>query len=415
MSSIKVGVKRLCVCMLAAGLVGGCAELERRLPGGLAGTIGSVQSVGTAVANKPSLSDADEEKMAQANAKTFEAKNHMWEDPLLDAYLSEIMQRLVAVAHPRPFTYTVRVVNDGSINAFTFGGGILYVHAGLLARMDNEAEFAMVLGHEIAHVTERHIPKGIEATYGMQLIGQLGAMGAAAAGHPMQGEVLQKTYDYSMKASVTGHGRAAESEADVVGLEYMFKAGYDPRESPKTFQLLQKEYGDQGRVENFFYGSHPTNQSRIENLDGLLKSKYEKDIADKKLLVNTAEFRQRTRALVVGAAQSDYRGKRYNEAKALFERALQSKPDDAVSHYYLGKIALDTGGAGGADVAIDHLQAALKVNDKYIEPYRDLGLAYYRKKDSKHAIEAFEHYLLLSPNAKDAEPIKNYIDEMKRI
>ncbi len=399
-----------------AGLLScGCADVMKNLPAGTGDLLQSGASVGAAVVNRPKFSDADEERMARENANKFEATHKMWDDPLLEAYLGELTQRITAVARPRPFPYSIKVVNDGSINAFTFGGGLLYIHAGLLARMDNEAQFAMVLAHEIAHVTESHVTKGIEGTYGIQLLGQIAATTASTSGATSQipPALLSKTYEYSMNAAVSGHGRSAETEADVVGLEYMVKAGYDPREAPKTFELLLKEYGDQGATQNFFYGSHPTNKSRIENLNGLIKSKYSQDVADRKLLVNTGEFKQRTRELVVAAAKSDYEAKRFHTAAAMFERALQVKSNDAVSHYYLGKIDLETGGAAGADRAIEHFHAALKVNNNYIEPYRELGLAYYKKKDTAKAIAAFERYLAMSPGAKDAGPIKNYVDELK--
>ena len=97
-------------------------------------------NLGKALFERPSFSDADEEKMARANAQKFEASNKMWADPLLDAYLNGLMQKVLAVAHPRPFQYTIRVVSDGSINAFTFGGGALYIHAGLLARRKQGAQ-----------------------------------------------------------------------------------------------------------------------------------------------------------------------------------------------------------------------------------------------------------------------------------
>ena len=215
-------------------------------------------------------------------------------DPLLDAYLNGLMKKVLAVAHPRPFQYTIRVVNEGSINAFTFGGGVLYIHAGLLARMENEAQFMMVLAHEIAHVTERRIPRGIEGSYGIQLLGQIAASAASASGRTasIPPELLQKTYEYSMNAAVSGHGRSHETEADVVGLEYLVKTGYDPREAPKTFQVLLEEYGDKGAVENFFYGSHPTNQARIAHLNELIGTQYA-DVAQRpNLVVNSDDYKQ---------------------------------------------------------------------------------------------------------------------------
>jgi predicted Zn-dependent protease len=406
MDRFRVRAGLACVVLLAAP-----PAAAFTLPGGLQ----ELGNLGRAIVTRPSFSDADEEKMARANAAKFEASNKIWADPLLDAYLTGLMQRVLSVAHPRPFQYRIRVVADGSINAFTFGGGVLYIHAGLLARMENEAQFVMVLAHEIAHVTERHIPRGIEGSYGIQLLGQIAASAASASGaaSSIPPEVLQKTYEYSMNAAVSGHGRSHETEADVVGLEYMVKAGYDPREAPKTFQVLLQEYGDKGAVENFFYGSHPTNQARIAHLDELTRSQYADAGKGRELVVNSDEYRQRTRALVVLAAQHNYKTKHFNTAAQLFNRALQTKGDDPTSHYFLGKIAMETGGATGADTAIGHFNAALKVNNRLVEPYRELGLAYYLKKDPANALRAFERYLALNPSAADAAPIRGYIDELK--
>jgi len=394
----------------------GCEELMKQLPAGSERYVQMGASVGTAVMNRPTFTEADEERMAQENAAKYDQEHKLWDDPLLDAYLSDIVQRLVAVAHPRPFTYRIRVVNDASINAFTFGGGLLYANAGLLARMENEAQLAMVLGHEIAHVTESHVTKGIEGTYGIQVLGQLAAEGAAASGKvTLPPALLQKTYEYSMKAAVSGHGRANESEADVIGLEYLVKAGYDPREAPKTFEQLLKEYGDQGAVENFFYGDHPTNKARIEKLTALVRSKYSADLQSGKLLVNTEEFTQRTRELVLNVGKLDYERKRLKTAAAMFERAVQAKGTDPVPHYYLGKIALESAsGADGARRAIGHLATAIKIDDAYAPAYRELGFAFYRLKDKAKAIEAFELYLKLDPQARDADRVRKSIADLKR-
>src|SRR2546425_6818507 len=390
----------------------GCEDLMRQMPAGTDRMIQSGIGVGGAILNRPKFSDADEEKMAQENARKFEHANKVWDDPLLDAYLGDIVQRLAAVAHPRPFTYSIRVVKDASINAFTFGGGALYVNAGLLARMDNEAQLAMVLGHEIAHVTESHVVRGIESNYNTQLLGQITGQAAAASGKiPLTPGVFNLTYEYSMKAALSGHGRSSESEADVIGLEYMVKAGYDPREAPRTFELLLKEYGDQTALQNFFYGDHPTNKARIDKLIDLVQSKYSKDLETRELLVNTAEFKQRTRELIVAVGQLDYERKRYKTATAMFEKALQVKPEDPVPHYWLGKNAP---GTGGADQAIAHFTTAPKREAKIVEAERELGLAQYQKTDQAKAIDAFEQYLKVAPSAPDAGRIKKSIEDLKR-
>lgn len=403
-------------CGLLLILLSGCEDVMKQMPAGTDRYLNTGMSVGGAILNRPKFTEADEERMAQENAKKFESSHKMWEDPLLDAYLSDIVQRLVAQAHPRPFSYTVRVVNEGSVNAFTFGGGLLYVNAGLIARMENEAQLAMVLAHEIAHVTESHVTKGIEETYGIQLLGEIGRITAASTGATAQipPALLQKTYDYSMKAATSGHGRANESEADVVGLEYMVKAGYDPREAPGTFEQLMKEYGDQTAIQNFFYGDHPTNKARIEKLTGLVQSKYSGDVETRKLITNTAEFKQRTRELVVEVGRLDYERKKFKTATAMFEKALFANNKDHVSHYYMGKIASETGGSAGLQQAVTHLTTAVQLNENFADAYRELGLAYYKQRNKSKAIEAFERYLSLNAGAKDAEPIKRYVNELKQ-
>ncbi len=410
-SSFITIIQCACVTILLAA----CEEVMKQMPAGSDQYLQMGTSVGSAIMNRPKFTQADEERMAQENAKKYEQEHKMWEDPLLDTYLSDTVQRLVAVAHPRPFTYSIRVVNDGSINAFTFGGGILYVNAGLLARMENEAQLAMVLAHEIAHVTESHVTKGIEGSYGIQVLGQLAAQTAAASGKvTLPPALLQKTYEYSMKAAISGHGRASESEADVVGLEYMVKAGYDPREAPRTFEQLLKEYGDQGAIENFFYGDHPTNKSRIVKLTGLVQSKYSQDLESRKLLINTDEFTQRTRELIVNVGKLDYERKRFKTAAVMFEKALAANDNDPLLHYYLGKIALETGsGPDASKRAIAHFVAAIKANDKFAEAYRELGLAYYKIGDRKTAIAALERYLALNPHARDADRIRKSIEDLK--
>ncbi len=401
-------------CGCLAALAAGCGGKLPQIPGlnqGVATGIG----LGEALAKRPSFTDADEARMAQENARKFESENKMWDDPLLDAYMTDLTQRIVAVAKPKPYVYRTRVVNDATVNAFTFGGGLLYFYAGLVARMENEAQLAMVMAHEIAHVTERHVPNGIEKSYGIQLLGNVAlAAGQATGGLALQGEALKKTYEYTMAASLSGHGRSQESEADEVGMSYLVKAGYDPREAPRTFEQLLKQYGDQSRFQNFFYGSHPTNVSRIERCTELARTRYAKDVAERKLMVNGQEFLRRSRELVLAVGKLDYEGKKFGSAEAMFEKALRAEPKDPAPHYYLGKIALETAGPAGLDRAIARFRGATTADARYAPAFRELGLAYYRKGERPGAISAFERYLALEPNASDAARIKQSIAELRR-
>lgn len=370
--------------------------------------------IGKAAATRPKFTDEDEGRMAQAQAQKFDAAHRMWPEPLLETYLTGLVQKIAAGARPRPFPYRVRVVSDASVNAFTFGGGLLYVHAGLIARMENEAQLAMVLAHEIAHVTERHVTRGIEQAYTTQLISSTAATAGAATGILPTGEPLQIAYDASLNAAVNGHGRNQEREADRIGLEYLVAAGYDPREAPITFELLLAEHGDQRPLVNFFYGSHPANVERFETLTALAKSKYGREIKERKLVVNTEEFKRVTRSVVIATGRLDYEQQRFHTAAAMFDKAARAWQDDPVPHYYLGKIALETGAGDGVDRALAHLDAAITADAQYTPAYRELGLAQYRKGDRAAAIASLERYLTLDPEAADEKEIAATIQDLKR-
>jgi predicted Zn-dependent protease len=378
------------------------------------GTIGNAIKLGKKAASRPKLTPEDEVRMAQAQSKKFDEAHKAWTDPLLDTYITGVVQKLVAVAKPTSYSYRVRVVNDASLNAFTFGGGLLYIHIGLIARLENEAQLAMVLGHEIAHVTEGHVAAGIEHAYTTSLIGDAAVTAGGAAGIPVSGRTLELAYDTTMNAAVNGYGRNQERDADRIGLDYMVKAGYDPREAPITFELLLAEYGDKSSVANFFYGSHPANQERFDTLTSLAKTKYGADRAEKRLMVNTEDFKRATRGAVVASGRFEYERNHFSTAKAMFDKAERAAQDDPVPHYYLAKIAIETAGADALPGAVAELEAALKADPNYAPAHRELGLAYYRQGDRARAIASLEKYLAADPKAKDAAEIASTIAELKR-
>ncbi|HUF74059.1 MAG TPA: M48 family metalloprotease [Gammaproteobacteria bacterium] len=325
-------IESVLVAVLIAGPVHSQGLLNR-LKDRLGPASGVVE---TAIENRAAFegfTDQEEIEIAKENSGQFEAQADFVDDPRLDAYLNGIVQRLAAHAEPRPFEYRLKVVSDPNINAFTFGGGYLYMNAGLLARMENEAQVAMVLGHEIAHAAESHVTEGMKADAGINLLGQLAGQAAASSGR-IDPEVLQKTYEYSMSATINGHGRRQESESDELGLEYMVKAGYDPREASGTFEQLLKEYGDASKMEAFFYSSHPRNEERMARADAWVEANSER-FESSSLTVNTEEFRQVTHDVVVAMGKYDYENSRLESARAMFEKAAGDGVDDPVPHEYL--------------------------------------------------------------------------------
>jgi predicted Zn-dependent protease len=161
--------------------------------------------------------------------------------------------------------WTFTVIDEGSINAFTTGGGYVYIHRGLLAYLNSEAELAAVLGHEIAHVTARHPARGQSKSVGANL-GVLAAI--ILTGSPAVADMAS----IGAAAWVQGYGREAETEADAIGMKYMVRAGYDPRAARNVFEAFKAQEsfeintaraeGRQPQIYHGVFSSHPAPDDR---------------------------------------------------------------------------------------------------------------------------------------------------------
>ena len=186
-------------------------------------------------------------------------------DPGLTRYVNEVGQRLAAVSD-RKLPYEFTVLNNSEPNAWALPGGKIAVNRGLLTELNNEAELAAVLGHEIVHAAARHGAQGMER--GILLQGAVLAAGVAVAASDDYSDYA----DLAVGVASVGAGlinqrysREAELESDLYGMEYMARAGYDPMAAvslQETFVRLAE-----GRQENWLEGlfaSHPPSRERVE-------------------------------------------------------------------------------------------------------------------------------------------------------
>jgi len=393
---------------------------------------------------KPFQLLADERALwqqAEKEEEKLEKSGRLYDDPLLEEYLGRVADRLLPpeITEAGNVGFRFRVLKDPTLNAFALPNGRVYLHTGLLARLENEAQLATILAHETTHVTHRHALKftrdarnkalaftvlGIAASIGVAAV----AGDQARRGNPVTAHVLSQTANVmlglglqlSLLAAVNGFGRDLEAEADQEGMDRLVRAGYDPGEAPKVFELLKQDHGDPGKMENFFFGSHPRLAERIETTTHLLQSRYAARAADPTLVKDGPDFQLRMRSLVRENAALDIRAGRFRLAQAQLDRVLALTPKDPTAHLYYGDLhrlqsqraRLLADKEAHARRAIERYEQAAGLDPAFAEPFRQLGFLYYQQREPARAREAFEKYLTLKPAAPDARRIKEYLLEL---
>jgi predicted Zn-dependent protease len=178
-------------------------------------------------------------------------------------YVQSLGRRLVAHAGGAAYPYSFSVANNREINAFALPGGPVWVHRGALAAARNEAQFAGVLAHEIAHVAERHAARQVSKTLVANgLLSLLGAM----LGNDTGARTAQAAAQFMTGGYMLTFSRDDEREADRVGARILRRAGWDPRETIAFMEILRREQGrDPGSVA-VFLSSHPAPAERAARL-----------------------------------------------------------------------------------------------------------------------------------------------------
>ena len=200
-------------------------------------------------------------QLGREAAAQVESQMPIVRDSNINNYVQRIGQRLASQPQADKYPYTFKVVGEKSINAFALPGGPTYVHTGLIAAADNEAQLAGVMAHEIAHVALRH---GTNQASKANLI-QLPAMlaGALIGGNngSMLGQLAQLGIGLGANSVLMKYSRDAERQADLLGAQMMAQAGYNPIEMARFFEKLQAQ-GGSGAPE--FLSSHPNPGNRMQ-------------------------------------------------------------------------------------------------------------------------------------------------------
>jgi predicted Zn-dependent protease len=192
-------------------------------------------------------------------------------DPAIQQYVSDLGHRLAALSERPDLPWEFHTLNSDMINAFALPGGKVFISRGLMAKMTNEAQLVGVLGHEVGHVTAKHINDRMAR----QMIVAAIVAGAGVAAQTSDDEYIRILGGTAAGAGGTlyllSFSRGQEHESDELGIRYMVKAGYDPRGQVQVMEILNEASGG-GGVE--WLQTHPLPESRIDELRDLINDQY---------------------------------------------------------------------------------------------------------------------------------------------
>ena len=216
-------------------------------------------------------------------AQEVERSSKLIDDPVVTEYVNRVGQNLVRNSDAK-VPFTIKVIDSDEVNAFALPGGFFYVNSGLILRAQEEAELAGVMAHEISHVTARHGTR--QATKGE--IAQLATIPLLIFGPVgLAGYALYEGLNIAIPLSFLKFSRDDEREADYLGLQYMYKAGYDPNAYVTFFERIQADEKRRPGTISKVFSTHPPTPERIERtqkeIARILPAKQE-------YIVTTSEF-----------------------------------------------------------------------------------------------------------------------------
>ena len=307
-----------------------------------------------------------------------------------DAYVQSVLDGLFP---EREDVFRVHILKSADLNAMALPNGSIYINAGLLAAMANEAQLATVLAHEGIHVLQKHSAEGRQRV--KQAAGW--SMVFALAGIP------PGLFDMGLYSAIAGHSRANEQESDNLGYERLVAANYDVREASKVFEQMLIEVDASAIKQPYFFASHPKLQDRITNFDNLTifedKSKPMRLGAEdfhaalgeiRALAIREKLAAGRYAALIALLEQDDYRASYSAEGYFILAEAYRLRAVEGDNA--LAKTAYEQAMAGG-----------------YLAPdaYKGAGILAYKDKRYDEAESFFEEYLA---NADQADSERGFVE-----
>lgn len=343
------------------------------------------------------MSEAQERSIdAEVAPHQFSQDMGAVQDEGVNRYVASLGDRVDDLTHRPQMPYSYRVLNANYINAYTFPGGAMGVTRGIMTELNDEAELAALLGHEMGHVNARHAAQ----RQGQGMLAQAAVVGlAAATADTNWGGLAAVAGQIGASALLSSYSRDNEREADALGQEYMVKAGYPASGMTRLHGLLVREAKEKPSLLETMFSSHPMSSERLATAQRLAETQYAQSLkADpqrERFMDNTAGLRRLKPAIdACKNGEMAMARKQLPEAQGQFSSALNVAPRDYAANVLMARCL---SAQGRQKDAIRYADAARAIYPQEAQAHKLAGVLKLADGNPGAALRDFEQFDRLLP------------------
>ncbi len=334
------------------------------------------------------------------------------QDNKLNRYISEVGNKMAAASHRPHMPYSFRVVNATYVNAYAFPAGSIAATRGIMLTLENEAELAALLGHELGHVNARHAAEQMSKGQLTQaLVGGISVL--AGTQSAALGELAGQLGQISAGALLAKYSRNNEREADALGIEYMVGAGYGSEGFVGLMEMLNSMSKHKSTTVDLLFATHPMSQERYDTAVQAANTKYRSALKGplyrERYMDQTAGLRAKKEAIEeIQNGEEQMAARKYDAAGNHFRNALKKAPDDYVA---LCMMSISNLAQKKYAVGRQYAEMAQKAYPEEAQAYHLSGYSKIQLKDFDGAYDEFSNYDRLLPGNPNITFFKGYCQE----
>lgn len=350
------------------------------------------------------LSEQDEVNLDRSNSPHQLSSDYgRVQDTHLQTYLNQVGHTIAGRSHRPQMPYSFQAVNASYINAYAFPGGTIATTRGILVELDNEAELAALLGHEIGHVNARHAAEQATTSILASAVIMGATIYANITDYRDYAGLIQTLGGVGVGALLAHYSRNNEREADALGIEYMTRSGYDPYGMAGLLGILQENgRGNPSAIEMMF-ATHPMSSERVQTAQMENNGRYASFHNDRYYRERYRDNTSRLRSIkdVIKNLQDGDGAmckKRYYDAESHFQRALYRLPNDYAALVMMAKCQVALGRSGNAT---EYTRRARQISPNEPQALHVEGVSRLMSRQYRRAGWLFEKYEQLLPGNTD--------------